>query len=51
MFEDNNHSDYYEINKESTEAIKIDEIREMQEKIYEKPITSAKKIYVINIII
>lgn len=48
MFEDNNHSDYYEINKESTEAIKIDEIREMQEKIYEKPITSAKKIYVIN---
>lgn len=48
MFDDENHSDYYEINKENTEAIKIDEIRNLQEKIYEKPITSAKKVYVIN---
>lgn len=38
MFEDENHSDYYEINKENTESIKIDEIREMQGKIIEKPI-------------
>ncbi len=48
MFDDENHSDYYEINKENTETIKIDEIRSLQEKIYEKPITSAKKVYVIN---
>ena len=48
MFDDNNHSDYFEINKEKTEAIKIDEIREMQEKIAEKPITSKKKVYIIN---
>ncbi len=48
MFDDSNHADYYEINKEKTESIKIDEIREMQTKIYEKPITSSKKVYVIN---
>ncbi len=48
MFDDENHSDYYEINKESTESIKIEEIREMQQKIYEKPITSSKKVYIIN---
>ncbi len=48
MFDDNNHSDYYVINKDANESIKIDEIREMQEKIYEKPITSWKKVYVIN---
>jgi len=48
MFSDNNHPDYYEITKENTESIKIDEIREMQEKIYEKPIISSKKVYIIN---
>lgn len=48
MFNDDNHSDYFEINKGKTESIKIDEIREMQEKIAEKPITSSKKVYVIN---
>ncbi len=48
MFDSQNHSDYYEINKESTESIKIDEIRKMQERILEKPITSRKKVYVIN---
>lgn len=48
MFDDENHPDYYEINKEKTESIKIDEIREIQTKIIEKPITSKKKIYVIN---
>lgn len=47
-FEDDNHPDYFEINKEKTESIKIDEIREMQTKIIEKPITSLKKVYVIN---
>ncbi len=48
MFDDENHSDYYEINKEKTESIKIDEIREMQTKIFEKPITSNHKVYLIN---
>lgn len=46
-FVDNNHPDYYEINKEKTESIKIDEIRQMQEKIAEKPITSSQKVYLI----
>jgi len=48
MFNDENHSDYYEINKDKNESIKIDEIREMQAKVIEKPITSKKKIYLIN---
>lgn len=48
MFENQNHPDYYEINKPFTESIKIDEIREMQNKIIEKPITSERKVYVIN---
>lgn len=48
MFDERNHSDYYEINKDPNESIKIDEIREMQMKILEKPITSEKKVYVIN---
>ncbi len=47
-FDDNNHSDFYEINKDSSESIKIDEIREMQNKVIEKPITSKHKVYVIN---
>ena len=48
MFDDDNHTDYYEINKEKTESIKIDEIRQLQSKIIEKPITSRKKVYIIN---
>lgn len=48
MFKDNNHPDYYEINKEETDSIKIDEIREMQTKIIEKPIISSKKVYIIR---
>lgn len=48
MFDNDNHPDYYELNKDSEEAIKIDEIRDLQAKIYEKPITSSKKVYVIN---
>ena len=47
-FDEGNHPDYYEINNEQTESIKIDEIREMQSKVIEKPITSKKKVYVIN---
>lgn len=48
MFDDDNHPDYYEINKDAVESIKIDEIRKMQERVIEKPITSHKKVYVIN---
>ena len=48
IFDNDNHPDYYELNKEIEEAIKIDEIRELQTKIYEKPIISTKKVYVIN---
>ena len=48
IFDNENHPDYYEINKGIDEAIKIDEIRELQAKIYEKPIISSKKVYVIN---
>lgn len=48
MFDDENHSDYYEINGGKNESIKIDEIRSMQTKIIEKPITSLKKVYLIN---
>ena len=48
MFDDDNHPDYYEINHDKTESIKIEEIRNMQDKIAEKPITSEKKVYVIN---
>lgn len=46
-FEDDNHPDYYEIKNEKTESIKIDEIRKMQEKMIEKPITSFQKVYII----
>lgn len=48
MFDDDNHSDYYELNKNAGDSIKIDDIRDMQTKIIEKPITSSKKVYIIN---
>lgn len=48
MFEEDNHPDYYELNKDNTESIKIDDIRALQDKVIEKPITSNKKVYVIN---
>ena len=48
MFNDDNHPDYYELNKEASESIKIDEIRELQDRIIEKPIISSKKVYIIN---
>lgn len=43
----NNHPDYLEINPEN-DVIKIDQIRNMQEKISEKPITSKRKVYIIT---
>lgn len=48
MFEEDNNPDYFEINKEQTESIKIEEIREMQAKVLEKPIISKRKVYIIN---
>lgn len=46
-FNGNNHPDYYIINEEG-ESIKIDTIRSITEKAYEKPILSNKKVYIIN---
>lgn len=42
----NNHPDFYQIEPEN-KTIKIEQIRKMQEKISEKPITSNKKVYLI----
>lgn len=42
------HPDYIEIYPKDGKSIKIEEIRFMQEKIAEKPITSTRKVYVIN---
>ena len=46
-FESQNHPDF-EIIEPDGNSIKIDQIREMQRKIQEKPIISDKKIYIIN---
>jgi len=46
-FNGKNHPDYYIIN-EAGESIKIDTIREITEKAFEKPILSDKKVYIIN---
>lgn len=46
-FETQNHPDIQVINEES-ETIKISTIREMIQTVYEKPILSEKKIYIIN---
>ena len=46
-FDGFNHPDFYLIN-EAGEKIKVDEIREITEKVIEKPIISNKKVYIIN---
>lgn len=46
-FNGKNHPDYYIINEEG-ESIKIDTIRNITEKAFEKPILSEKKVYIIN---
>lgn len=43
----NNHPDYKVIN-ETGETIKIEQIRELVEKVIEKPIVSNRKVYIIN---
>lgn len=46
-FNGKNHPDFYLINEDG-ENIKIDTIREITEKVIEKPIISTKKVYIIN---
>lgn len=46
-FESKNNPDFFQINPDG-KSIKIDIIRNLQEKIIEKPIVSEKKIYIIN---
>lgn len=46
-FETQNHPDIQIINEES-ETIKINTIRDMIQTVYQKPILSSKKIYIIN---
>lgn len=43
----NNHPDYFEIEPEN-HVIKIEQIRQMQEEIYKKPIVSNRKVYIIR---
>ena len=46
-FDGNNHPDYTLVN-EVEDTIKIDEVRQIIKKIYEKPILSNHKVYIIN---
>ena len=46
-FEGSNHPDFYFIN-EVGETIKVETIRNLTEKVIEKPIVSNKKVYIIN---
>lgn len=46
-FNGKNHPDFHCINEEG-ETIKVDTIRELTEKVIEKPIVSNKKVYIIN---
>ena len=47
-FDGGNHTDFMLINADDGKSIKIEQIRLMQEKVVEKPIVSAKKVYIIN---
>lgn len=46
-FETDNHPDFFLIEPDG-KSIKIEQIREMQEKVYEKPIIASRKVYIIN---
>ena len=46
-FEGKNHPDFLVVNEEG-ESIKIEQIRDITEKVIEKPIVSDKKVYIIN---
>lgn len=47
-FEGGSNPDFMQIEPEDGKVIKIEQIRYMQEKIAEKPVTSKKKVYIIN---
>lgn len=48
QFNGRNHPDFMQIEPEDGKTIKIEQIRFMQEKIAEKPVTSTKKVYLIS---
>ncbi len=48
LYASSNHPDFMLIEPEDGKSVKIEQIRYLQEKIAEKPITSSKKVYVIN---
>lgn len=47
-FDGNNHPDFTIINEDGSDNIKVETIRNLTEKVYEKPILSEKKVYIIN---
>lgn len=47
-FDGGNHPDFFVINDSESDIIKVETIRNMTEKVYEKPIVSDKKVYIIN---
>lgn len=47
-FQGGSHPDYLQIEPEDGKTIKIEQIRYLQEKIAEKPVTSEKKVYIIQ---
>lgn len=47
-FQGESHPDFLQVEPEDGKAIKIEQIRYLQEKIAEKPVTSEKKVYIIN---
>ncbi len=47
-FQGESHPDFLEIESEDGKSIKIEQIRYLQEKIAEKPVTSEKKVYIIK---
>lgn len=47
-FQGESHPDFLVIEPEDGKTIKIEQIRYLQEKIAEKPVTSEKKVYIIN---
>lgn len=47
-FNTQNHPDFLVVTSEDEKSIKIEQIRFLQEKIAEKPISSNKKVYIIN---
>ena len=48
QFNGQNHPDFMQIEPEDGKTIKIEQVRYMQEKIAEKPVTSRKKVYLIS---